>query len=81
MARVELGPLSPAEGAELCGARTDHWRFRRLYEVSGGNPFYLEALTPRAGNQSPEAAPADSVAIADDLPQSVRAVLLGELGG
>ncbi|MFM9696725.1 BTAD domain-containing putative transcriptional regulator [Streptomyces europaeiscabiei] len=81
VARVELGPLSPAEGAELCGARTDHWRFRRLYEVSGGNPFYLEALTPRAGNQSPEAAPADSVAIADDLPQSVRAVLLGELGG
>jgi DNA-binding SARP family transcriptional activator/tetratricopeptide (TPR) repeat protein len=81
VARVQLGPLSPAEGAELCGARTDHWRFRRQYEASGGNPFYLEALTRSAGNESPPAVPADSVPVADDLPQSVRAVLLEELGG
>lgn len=80
VARVELGPLSPAEGAELCGARTDHWRFQRLYEASGGNPFYLEALTRSTGNQSSEAAPADSAPVADDLPQSVRAALLEELG-
>ncbi|MEE1766600.1 BTAD domain-containing putative transcriptional regulator [Streptomyces sp. SP18BB07] len=81
VARVELGPLSPAEGAELCGARTDHWRFQRLYEASGGNPFYLEALTRSTGDQSSEAAPADSAPVADDLPQSVRAALLEELGG
>jgi tetratricopeptide (TPR) repeat protein len=81
VARVELGPLSPAEGAELCGARTDHWRFRRQYEASGGNPFYLEALTRSAGNASPPAVPADSVPVADDLPQSVRVALLEELGG
>ncbi|MET9460755.1 BTAD domain-containing putative transcriptional regulator [Streptomyces canus] len=80
--RVELGPLSPAEGAELCGARPDHRRFQRLYEVSGGNPFYLEALTRSdARNESPPAVPADSVPVADDLPQSVRAALLEELGG
>lgn len=81
MARVELGPLSPAEGAELCGARTDRWRFQQLYEASGGNPFYLEALTRRAGHERPPAVPADSVAAADDLPPSVRAALLEELEG
>ncbi|MDX3692550.1 BTAD domain-containing putative transcriptional regulator [Streptomyces europaeiscabiei] len=80
-ARVELGPLSPAEGAELCGARPDHWRFRRLYEASGGNPFYLEALTRSAGNESPPTVPADSVPVTDDLPQSVSAALLEELAG
>ncbi|WP_234390437.1 BTAD domain-containing putative transcriptional regulator [Streptomyces sp. MMG1533] len=81
VARVELGPLSPAEGAELCGARKDHWRFQQLYEASGGNPFYLEALTRSAGNESPPAVPADSAPVTDDLPQSVRAALLEELGG
>ncbi|MGW2523464.1 ATP-binding protein [Streptomyces sp. NPDC001617] len=81
VARVELGPLSPAEGAELCGARTDHWRFQRLYEASGGNPFYLEALARSAGNESPPAAPAVPAPAAGDLPQSVRAVVLEELGG
>jgi DNA-binding SARP family transcriptional activator/tetratricopeptide (TPR) repeat protein len=80
-ARIELGPLSPAEGAELCGARADQWRFRRLYEASGGNPFYLEALTRSAGNGSPPAAPVVSAPVADDLPPSVRAALLEELGG
>ncbi|BBC36596.1 hypothetical protein SGFS_078900 [Streptomyces graminofaciens] len=81
VARVELGPLSPAEGAELCGARPDHWRFRQLYEASGGNPFYLEALARSAGNESPPVVPADAVPVADELPQSVRAALLEELGG
>lgn len=81
LARIELGPLSPAEGAELCGARPDHWRFRRLYEASGGNPFYLEALARSAGNESPPVVPADAVPVADDLPHSVRAALLEELGG
>ncbi|MGQ4358411.1 BTAD domain-containing putative transcriptional regulator [Streptomyces sp. SAS_272] len=80
-ARVELGPLSPAEGAELCGARADHWRFRRLYEAGGGNPFYLEALTRSAANGSPPAAQVVPAPVADDLPPSVRAALLEELGG
>ncbi|WP_200302474.1 BTAD domain-containing putative transcriptional regulator [Streptomyces adelaidensis] len=81
VARVELGPLSPAEGAELCGARTDHWRFQRLYEAGGGNPFYLEALTRSAGDESPPVAPAVSASVVGDLPRSVRAALLEELGG
>ncbi|MET7654171.1 AAA family ATPase [Streptomyces sp. NPDC005486] len=87
VARAELGPLSPAEGAELCGARTGHWRFQRLYEASGGNPFYLEALTRSACDEGPSAVPAvpavpaDSAPQADGLPQSVRAALLEELGG
>ncbi|MFI5681574.1 BTAD domain-containing putative transcriptional regulator [Streptomyces cellulosae] len=87
LARVELGPLSPAEGAELCGARPGHWRFRRLYEASGGNPFYLEALTRSTGDGSlpavpvGQALPAGSVSVAGDLPRAVRAALLEELGG
>ncbi|MEH0423053.1 BTAD domain-containing putative transcriptional regulator [Streptomyces sp. B21-083] len=80
LTRVELGPLSPAEGAELCGARTDHWRFKRLYEASGGNPFYLEALTRSAAGEGLPAVPADLVPLTGDLPQPVRAALLEELG-
>ncbi|GAA0307675.1 BTAD domain-containing putative transcriptional regulator [Streptomyces turgidiscabies] len=80
LARVELGPLSPAEGAELCGARTDHWRFKRLYEASGGNPFYLEALTRSTAGEGSPAAAADLGPLTGDLPQSVRAALLEELG-
>ncbi|MEU3554815.1 BTAD domain-containing putative transcriptional regulator [Streptomyces fragilis] len=79
--RVELGPLSPAEGAELCGVRPDHWRFRRQYEASGGNPFYLEALTRSMGSRNPPAVPVDSVPVSGDLPQPVQAALLEELGG
>ncbi|MET7451358.1 BTAD domain-containing putative transcriptional regulator [Streptomyces sp. NPDC005574] len=81
VARVELEPLSPAEAAELCGARTDHWRFQRLYEAGGGNPFYLEALSRSSGAESPPAVVADSAPVAGDLPPSVRAALLEELGG
>ncbi|MEW2049461.1 BTAD domain-containing putative transcriptional regulator [Streptomyces sp. NPDC005476] len=87
LARIEVGPLSPAEGAELCGARPDHWGFRQLYEAGGGNPFYLEALTRSARDESlppipvTRAVPAGSVPVADDLPGSVRAALLEELDG
>ncbi|MDX3453369.1 BTAD domain-containing putative transcriptional regulator [Streptomyces sp. ME02-8801-2C] len=80
LARIELGPLSPAEGAELCGARAEHWRFKRLYEASGGNPFYLEALTRSADAQGSQAVPADPGPLTGELPQSVRAALLEELG-
>ncbi|MFJ9905823.1 BTAD domain-containing putative transcriptional regulator [Streptomyces sp. NPDC101152] len=81
VARVELGALSPAEGAQLCDTRMDHWGFQWRYEASGGNPFYLEALARRAGHEGPAAVPADSAVEAGDLPQSVSAALLEELGG
>ncbi|WP_344071599.1 BTAD domain-containing putative transcriptional regulator [Streptomyces crystallinus] len=42
--RVELGPLSPAESAELCGVAARGWEFGQLYAAAEGNPFYLEAL-------------------------------------
>lgn len=86
--RIDLGPLSRAEAAELCGARTDHEDFQRCYEASGGNPFYLEALIRMAGRESrgaflagPAVARADPAADTDALPQSVKVALLAEMTG
>ena len=49
--QLALGPLSPAEADELVGD-DDSSLAGRLYEESGGNPFYLEQLTrlPRRTN-------------------------------
>lgn len=79
--RVEVGPLSPAEGAQLCGTKRDHWGFQQLYEASGGNPFYLEALSRRNRPEGPKTVPADPAPAVDDPPGSLSAVLLAELVG
>lgn len=42
--QVNVGPLSPAEVAELLGPGVSRARRAALYEASGGNPFYLDAL-------------------------------------
>ncbi|SHG87322.1 regulatory protein, luxR family [Streptoalloteichus hindustanus] len=42
--RMEVGPLSEAEVAELLGRREGAALPRRLFLASGGNPFYLEVL-------------------------------------
>ncbi|MFE5869072.1 ATP-binding protein [Streptomyces roseifaciens] len=48
LTRVEPGPLSPAETAELCGEPggegVPRRRVRELHEAGHGNPFYLQAL-------------------------------------
>ncbi|GLX01596.1 hypothetical protein Misp02_56820 [Microtetraspora sp. NBRC 16547] len=41
---ITVGPLAPDEAEELLGPRFSKGRGRTLYEASGGNPFYLEAL-------------------------------------
>ncbi|MCK2237390.1 MULTISPECIES: LuxR family transcriptional regulator [unclassified Crossiella] len=48
--RVELGPLAPAECAELLGEASPA-RVAELHAASGGNPCYLKALAdgPSAG--------------------------------
>jgi DNA-binding NarL/FixJ family response regulator len=67
---LRLPPLSEAEVEALLGTRgTPSWR-RALYQLSGGNPFYLNGL---AGH-SHEALPG-----AGELPATVRAALLAEL--
>jgi DNA-binding CsgD family transcriptional regulator len=66
--QVSVAPLSQAEVAELLGPGVNRARGRTLYEASGGNPFYLEALARMHRLEGAE------------LPESVRAVLQVELG-
>ncbi|WP_055482311.1 helix-turn-helix transcriptional regulator [Sphaerimonospora mesophila] len=41
---IVVGPLGPAEAAQFLGRSVTRGHGRALYEASGGNPFYLEAL-------------------------------------
>ncbi|MEV4312678.1 AAA family ATPase [Actinocrispum sp. NPDC049592] len=42
---IELEPLSRDQTAELLGPDVSQHRLNRLYELSGGNPLYLDALS------------------------------------
>ncbi|CAM3321532.1 LuxR family transcriptional regulator [Kibdelosporangium persicum] len=42
---VELAPLSRDQIAELLGPDVSQHRLNRLYDLSGGNPLYLDALS------------------------------------
>jgi DNA-binding CsgD family transcriptional regulator len=76
--RMELGPLSPAESAQLAGPGLDDAALREICAESGGNPLYLlaAAATRRsAGAAFPGAAPAAR----PGAPNRLEAVLLAEL--
>jgi DNA-binding NarL/FixJ family response regulator len=78
-AYLRLGPLSEAEAEQMLGGRGSRsWR-RSVFQASGGNPFYLEALA----RQAPEEGPADAAmpggAPGGELPPAVAAALIGEL--
>jgi DNA-binding CsgD family transcriptional regulator len=45
--RVNVGPLSAADAHQLLGPAMSRHTKERLYEASGGNPFYLDALARR----------------------------------
>jgi DNA-binding NarL/FixJ family response regulator len=66
--QVTVAPLNPAEVLEFLGSGVSRARGQALYEASGGNPFYLEALARMQRLAG------------DELPESVRAVLRVELG-
>ncbi|GAA3800934.1 hypothetical protein GCM10022226_20690 [Sphaerisporangium flaviroseum] len=66
--QVTVGPLNQAEVEQFLGPRVNRTRGRALYEASGGNPFYLEALA-RMGRLE-----------VSELPPTVRAALQVELG-
>jgi DNA-binding SARP family transcriptional activator/tetratricopeptide (TPR) repeat protein len=66
---VELGPLTRAEIDELLPERLSGARRRELYEASGGNPFYLQAL-----------ARADLGRLSAVRSEAVQAALTAELG-
>lgn len=71
---VPVRPLTEKEVAELLGPQVSGNRCRELYQASGGNPFYLEAL---ARSEEPIAAGHQE----GDLPPAVRAALQLELSG
>ncbi len=70
--RVQLGPLSAADARELIGAPADP----RLYQESGGNPFYLQQLA-RTGGLGFTTGAYNLVDLG--VPPAVRAALEGEL--
>ncbi|GAA2611187.1 AAA family ATPase [Actinomadura fulvescens] len=72
--QITVRPLTETEVAELLGPKVGRARCKELYEASGGNPFYLEAL---ARSDEPFASgPREG-----DLPPAVRAALQLELSG
>ncbi len=68
--RLEVGPLTRAEAAGLCDAGAE------LYDLSGGNPFYLKQLARGRGATTGGARAADGDA---GVPAAVAATLAGEL--
>ncbi|GLW06591.1 hypothetical protein Misp01_17210 [Microtetraspora sp. NBRC 13810] len=73
--RISVSPLTRDETERLLGPEVSAPLRRRLYEASGGNPFYLEALT-RLGDE-----PAMDDAADGELPPAVWAALQVELSG
>ena len=70
--RLELGPLSKKDAARLLGGLDAAVRLDRIYDLSGGNPFYLEQLDRTAAGP---ARPDDGLPV----PAAVRDSLLAEL--
>lgn len=73
---LELGPLPRADIDELLPERLSAYRRRELYEASGGNPFYLQALA----RADPGRLPTVRSEAGDQLPRHVQAALAAELG-
>lgn len=73
--QVTVNPLTAVEVERLLGPQVSRARCRYLYSASGGNPFYLEALS-RMG----EGVHAEGVT-EGELPAAVRAALQAELTG
>jgi DNA-binding CsgD family transcriptional regulator len=69
--RIDLGPLSVADAHQLLGPALGRHTRERLYEASGGNPFYLDTLARARRTED------DRV----ELPESARAALAAELSG
>jgi predicted ATPase len=76
--RLRLGPLSEQDAEEMLSHRLDPHLRRRVYEVGGGNPFYMEQLARMAGTSEPpvrgglelpelELPPAISAALAEEI--------------
>ncbi|MFK8844260.1 ATP-binding protein [Streptomyces sp. Ac-502] len=80
--RIEVAPLTLREAGEFLGPSVGARRRRALYEASGGNPLYLEALARSApATAAPAGGGVENAAPDDDglLPNAVREALAAEL--
>ncbi|WP_412518468.1 AAA family ATPase [Actinomadura madurae] len=84
--RVAVDPLSESEVREFLGPDVSHTRCRALFKASGGNPFYLEALSkmpdgaaPAGGDGIDRQSWQKGVASLTEVPPPVRAALQVEL--
>ena len=76
---LRVGPLSEAEAETMLGGRGSRsWR-RAVYQASGGNPFYLDALARRAQQRGPADRGEPGGASGGELPSAVAAALIDEL--
>jgi tetratricopeptide (TPR) repeat protein len=75
--QVVAGPLTLAETEEFLGAGVGRADCRALYEASGGNPFYLDALARMS--ETPPEADEEHPGGARELPASVQGALRVEL--
>ncbi|WP_395106816.1 AAA family ATPase [Actinomadura sp. SCN-SB] len=84
---VTAEPFTIEEVEEFLGPGTSRSRCQSLYEASGGNPFYLEALARKDGADRPAAADPEVWGTLPDLgditelPPAVRTALQLELSG
>ncbi|MFC5747830.1 helix-turn-helix transcriptional regulator [Actinomadura rugatobispora] len=90
---VTADPFTREEVEQFLGPEVSRSRCQALYEASGGNPFYLEALARRPGGRDgAEPSPAEEAvaepwgALPDlgeitELPPAVRTALRVELSG
>jgi ATP/maltotriose-dependent transcriptional regulator MalT len=79
--RIELGALNPIEARDVLGDTVDDAGAARLYEESGGNPFYLEQLARslrRAAGRPSGTSIGESLA-GIGVPSAVAAALAEEL--
>ena len=72
--RIALGPLTPADADGLIGAVGAAER-ERLYEASGGNPFYLLQLARMTSDSEVASAAAGGTGV----PDAIAAAIIGEL--
>ena len=76
---LRLGPLSETEAEAMLGGRGSRsWR-RAVYQASGGNPFYLDALARRAQQRGPADRGGPGGTSGGELPPAVAAALIDEL--
>ncbi len=78
-ARVELGPLTPEDAAELLATIPERSVRDAVFRVSGGNPFYLSQLARLAAHApvQPDGRQVDTLTLG--VPQSVLSMLADEI--